>query len=198
MNLGIGDQNVVILTTPRTGSTALCYKISKELVGSKNYQEAFHPYWSTKDADALWQDFLQGKRFVCKIFPDHNITDQELDILCKDSFVIFLERTNLVEQIASYHVLSVTERPWFAKDDEQQSYTVDIDNTKISYSIRQILNLRQAAEVYRQRADISLKYEDIVDSIENEHIRKYDRPSNYTELIEKITKLLPIFIGDRK
>ena len=190
MNIGIGDQSVVVLTTPRTGSTALCRRLSDEN-GLVYYNEAFHPDYDI--SDRFWKDFDAGIKTICKVFPEHVISDEQLSMICDKSFVIFLERDNLVEQIASYHSLGVTNKPWFAKNEIGKPYEVSLDNTHISFSIRQIIKLRQSAEVYRSMADISLKYEDIVDLIENEHIRKYDRPENYEELLVKIKKLLPIF-----
>jgi LPS sulfotransferase NodH len=188
------DRNVIILSTPRTGSTALCRLVSDDnnLV---YHNEAFHP--DHDSSAAVWKDLREGVKFICKIFPNHNITEQQLDLLCSDSIVIFLERENLIEQIASYHSLGITNKAWYAKDEPAESYQVSLDSTKISYSIRQIIQLRQAAEAYRHRAHVLLKYEDIVDSIENDHTRRYHRPDNYDELSRKIQKLLPIFLGDR-
>jgi LPS sulfotransferase NodH len=189
------DRNVIILSTPRTGSTALCRLISDDnnLV---YYNEAFHP--DHDSSAAVWKDLSAGIKFIYKIFPNHNITEQQLDLLCENSLVIFLERENLAEQIASYHSLGITNKAWYAKDEPSNSYQVSLDSTKISYSIRQILQLRKDAESYRHRAHISLKYEDIVDSIENDHMRRYDRPDNYDQLLGKIQRLLPIFLGDRR
>jgi LPS sulfotransferase NodH len=188
------DRNVVILSTPRTGSSALCRRIADDnnLI---NHKEAFHP--DHDSSAAVWKDLSSGARFICKIFPNHNITEQQLDLLCEDSLVIFLERENLAEQIASYHSLGTTNKAWYAKDEPSHSYQVSLDSTKISQCIRRMLELRKAAEAYRHRAHISLKYEDIVDSIENDHMRRYDRPDNYDQLLGKIQRLLPIFLGDR-
>lgn len=193
MNLEIGDKNIIILTTPRTGSTALCRKLSDEF-DLKYYNEAFHPKYDS--SEEVWNSFHSGVRFICKIFPNHKITEQELDTLTKNSFVIFLERVNIVEQIASFHLLSQTEKPWYSKEEDRQVYTVDLDTTKVAYSIKQILALRQQAEKYRQLANIVLKYESIIDFIQNDHIRKYDHPTNYQDLILKIEQLLPIFTSE--
>lgn len=200
LNLNIKNQNVIVLTTPRSGSTALSNRLAKDF-NLKNYDEAFNSSIDQfpKNQNKLWESFDSGIKFICKIFPDHLITNENLNKLCNNSFVIFLYRENLIEQIASYHILITTNKPHYFKDEQNKEYQINLETTKLTFSIKNILLLRkQAFENYSQKATITLKYEDIVSNIENDQIKKYHHPSNYPELKSRIEKMLPIFVNNLK
>jgi len=187
------DTSVVILSTPRTGSTALC-RVLSERFGLIYHNEMFNSRYVNRQI--FWLDRSSTKHTVSKIFPNHDYNEEEFTKAIADSFVIFLERRNLLDQACSYYVLSQSNRPWFAVDERPSEYSVVLETTKIAESIRDLMRLREQAESYRQHAHMVLEYDDIVDQLGNSSIQEYVKPINYDQLRDIVSKLLSIL--DRK
>jgi len=185
------DCSVLILSTPRTGSTALCAMLSNKF-NLIDYNEIFHI--DAKNLDSFWNTFKNNTRVIFKIFPDQHtqFTEKEFQLLVDKSFVIFLERRDIANQVISYHIASRTNKPWFKKNEIINNYIVDEEN--IAVSVSNILKLRKEAEKYRKLADISLYYEDIVNDIVNKQIQEYPKPDNYDSLKTKIDNMLLKFL----
>ena len=182
------DRSVVVLTTPRTGSTALC-RVLSDKCNLEYFSEAFNPI--CKDSNKFWNYFEKDRKTIVKIFPDQqvNITEDQFNSIIKKSFVIFLDRKDIVSQITSYHILGVTQKAWYTHSETREEYVVNEYN--ILKSLVTLIELKNKAEKYRELADISLSYEDILDDIVNDHIKEYIRPVNYMNIKNKVEQLLP-------
>lgn len=187
------DQSVVILTTPRTGSTALC-RVLADKCNLVYCNEVFSPITTPARIKSFWDYFNRNINTVSKIFPDHHIrfTEEEFNKIISKSFVIFLERQDIANQVISYHILSRTNKPWYSKGELITEYLVD--ESEISVSVSHILKLRKEAEKYQQIANVSIVYEDIVNDIVNDHIIKYPKPKNYESLKIKVDNVLSNFL----
>ena len=182
------DKSVVILTTPRTGSTALC-RVLSDKCNLIYFNEAFNPI--CKDSTDFWDYFNKDHKTIVKIFPNHQeyLTEDQFNSIIEKSFVIFLDRKDIVSQITSYHILGVTQKPWYIHNEIKEEYVVTEEN--ILKSLVTLVELKTQAEKYRQLANVSLYYEDILDDIVNDHIKEYIKPINYMNIKNKVEQLLP-------
>lgn len=185
------DCSVVVLSTPRTGSTALC-KVLSDKCNLIDFSESFNPI--QPGSTNFWDYFENDCKTIVKIFPNHqdNLTEDQFNSLIKKSFVIFLDRKDIVNQITSYHILGVTQKAWYTHSETKEEYVVNEDN--ILKSLITLVELKNKAEKYRQLAHISLCYEDILDDIVNDHIKEYIKPVNYMNIKNKVEQLLPNFL----
>ena len=99
------DKSILILTTPRTGSNALCSVLEKK-TGLPNLAEIFHP--DSPLGIQEWVDKHQDRATIIKLFPDHVIDPMHYNKLLKNSFVIGLYRQDIVAQILSYVIANKT------------------------------------------------------------------------------------------
>jgi LPS sulfotransferase NodH len=187
------DKSVVILSTPRTGSTALC-RVLSDKCNLLYCNEVFHLDVNPAHIKSFWHYFNNNVKTAIKIFPNHHsqFTEDEFDKIINNSFVIFLERLDIAQQITSYHILSRTNKASYGKNEKTKDYLVDED--EISVSVSNILKLREDAEKYRKLANITLCYEDIINDIVNDHIKEYHKPVNYSSLKLKVDEVLSNFL----
>jgi LPS sulfotransferase NodH len=187
MNLTIPEnKSVVIFTSYRTGSTALCDYISKKYKLT-NFDEVFHGM--VPDRTKRFLDYKGN--YVIKIMPDQ-ITDRYgsfkygslLKKIVNESFIIKLTRADVVKQIASFYICCETDK-WHYKVPELISdYKINIHNT--DYPFDYIMSNNRQLENLEYCYDLVLTYEDL--EITNTDYKIYNKPTNYTELIEMITK----------
>jgi hypothetical protein len=189
MNLVIPEnKSVVIFTSYRTGSTALCDYISKKykLV---NFDEVLHVDFSKRLEN--FKAFLTShNKFVIKIMPDQ-ITNSNIEFinqLVTDSFLIKLERKNIIEQITSFYLCCETGNWHFTKFNNMQEYTVEIKPENFDYLIKYILNNNKNLNKLDYQYHLKLYYEDI-NNIDSQY-RIYQKPSNHLALTNAIKQKL--------
>lgn len=186
------NSSIVVLATPRTGSTALCLTLS-EKCNLIYCNEAFN---SINLKTSLFLNYFEkNKKTIVKIFPNHqdNLTQSQFNSIIEKSFVIFLDRRNVAEQIVSYHILAKTKKASYNTSETLTEYSVE--ETDIAKSVSSILKLREEAEKYRKLANVTLTYEDIIDHIVNPYITKYHKPTNYNSLKLKVDNTLSKFLS---
>ena len=64
------NKSILILTTPRTGSNALCSLLEKK-TGIINLAEIFHP--DSQQGVTEWLNKYQDRETIIKMFPNHTI-----------------------------------------------------------------------------------------------------------------------------
>lgn len=182
MNLTIPfGKSVVIFTSYRTGSTALCDYISKKYKLT-NFDEVLHNM-----VPARTSKFLAYKgNYVIKIMPDQ-LTDEYSSLLktiINNSFIIKLTRTNVIKQIASFYICCETAK-WHYKVSELTSdYKINIYNN--DYPFDYIISNNRQLENFKYHYDLELTYEDL--EIPNTDYKIYNKPTNYVKLIEMVTE----------
>ena len=194
LNIPFG-KSVVIFASYRTGSTALCDYISKKYKLA-NFDEVFHN--NVPERTARFLDYKGN--YVIKIMPDQ-ITDKYgsfkhsslLKKIVDDSFLIKLTRTDIIKQIASFYICCATDK-WHYKVPELTSdYKINIYNHDYPFDF--IISTNRQLENLGYCYDLSLVYEDL--EITNTEYKIYNKPTNYIELLEMITKKYELFLQTR-
>ena len=192
----IKNRSIVVLGAPRTGSTAFCYALSEKFM-IENYNEVFNPWNAKKEyrIKRFWNNFNLDTKNITKIFPRHDITQEEFELVIKDSFVISLRRRNLVEQIGSFYLLQVTKKAkYYQGQNPKDNWTIDISKNRLKKSIEMIISDVKLATEREKYADMILYYEDIMPELVNQIIKPYPKPTNYSKLLETIEILLPEYL----
>lgn len=177
---------IIILSSPRTGSTVLGDYLSKK------YNIAFfcEPDESEKLADLLNNT---KEEYILK-FHAKNLKKYPSQIISKifknDCFLIRIRRRNLVSQIASNYV-SLKRGRWNYKSDtviEPESMKIDTDLVDISIQTVKIYN--QYLETLVVTYDMDLYYEDIISDIQVTDYVITPKPLFYDELEDIILNKL--------
>jgi len=205
------DRSITIISSPRTGSTALCYRINPiipcffEIFNPIDNKEEFRQnFWSNYDADYLWS---------CKIFPQMvakyqinnkpviilGLLDQKLDPLLFDklsnkSRVFVLKRKDIVGQITSHYIMNETNKTYYSADESIADYTVDINEDRIDYIVKLILNCNIQANKFVDYSEDVIYYEDIKDSLNNHRIQPTINPKNYNDVRQQVEKQLKRYV----
>lgn len=180
------DKSILILTTPRTGSNALCSVLEKK-TGLPNLAEIFHP--DSPLGIQEWVDKHQDRATIIKLFPDHVIDPMHYNKLLKNSFVIGLYRQDIVAQILSYVIANKTNTySSDAKNLQLHRPAVEVSVPEFVTCGKMIVNQREEYLKNKDKFDIKLCYEDIVDDLAlcKDHVKlpkiaNYDRVRNNLE-----------------
>jgi LPS sulfotransferase NodH len=193
MNLNIPlGKSVVIFTSYRTGSTALCDFISKKY-NLTNFDEVFHNHIELQQRRKKFLNY-QGK-FVIKIMPDQ-ITNENKELivkLIKECFIIKLTRTDVIKQIASFYICCETNKWHYKVPEITSNYKINIYNN--DYLFDHIISTNQQLENLDYGYDLELAYEDL--EITNTDYKIYNKPTNYVELIEMVTQKYELLLRIR-
>ena len=185
MILNIDNKPIAIICAQRTGSTALSDCLARQY-NLTNFEEAFHP-----DCPQSAVDLSNTSRFLFNIKHDQ-INDsnfQQIINLYNQSFRIRLRRRDVVKQIVSYYLLCSTKIPHYRNPPSQETHNeVHIDMKLLSYCVRAIKNCNQGLDDWSHSVDADLFYEDL--TFNNTVLHVYPKPSNYSVLIELVTKML--------
>lgn len=187
----IKKRPIVIISGPRTGSTALAYHIANlyptvPFFNEPNFTPALMDKFidysiATKKNDYILK--LLGSSLNC--YPADTIAT----IFSNEAFRIKISRRNIIEQMASYYVAHCRDM-WIyteANDTYQDLTKIDInfDLLKIRYSIGRVLHDNDILS--KISADVELYYEDVINILSP--IKKTPLPANYGLLVDIIKKL---------
>jgi len=198
----IKEKSVVVIGSPRTGSTAFCIKLAKDL-GIPYYHEIFrvtdHPNYNDKIIERIsnyWDNQKNGERTLVRYFPSHReLTPEETDSVFNNSFVINLKRKNLVQQISSFYLVQQTQKSRFYIDEEvEENWKIKINEDLVKFAIERILFYIKESNIRELRADMTLYYEDIKSELTNGSIKPYPKPVNYGLLKKRVIELLPDYL----
>jgi LPS sulfotransferase NodH len=182
------NKSVIIFSSYRTGSTALCDYFAKEY-GLGNFDEVFHECVPIRTEN--FKKFIKSNgNFVIKIMPDQ-INDSNIDFvnqLAANSFLIKLSRKNIVKQITSLYLCYKTDQWHFKKTDNSQPYTVPINPEHFENTIEYILKNNSALDMFDYLYDLKLYYEDLA-TVDTQYA-VYHKPSNYQDLVNAIEEKL--------
>lgn len=192
---------ILILSTPRTGSTALLKYIQKQCsVDTEIFMEPTTGNWQPDSTD--WQTGEEMDRFVkiasntsnfivkdhIHTFYKHSLQHQHL-LLSTATFKIRLQRRNFAEQVASRYIV------WCRKE---WHYTVDkVDKTIYNVPIRSdviwqiaitLRKINQQLEHTNIQFDLDLFYEDLCSlfDLDSTGFLETPKPANYEDLVNYI------------
>jgi LPS sulfotransferase NodH len=181
------DKTILILTSYRTGSTALCDLVSTQhnLI---NCGELFH---FVEDPSSYTT--FKHKNIVLKIMPDQIPPGDYWNDLIDKSYVIGLYRNNIAKQIASFYISHRTRKWHFEKKDSlNKDYNVEIDLLDLEDQIRYILKMNSIYHSYFKKfIHIELSYETLYENLAETNYQVNAKPNNYIEIVDTISKLLP-------
>lgn len=194
----IDKKPIVIMSVPRSGSTAL----GRYLENAMNLTFFSEPeYLGT---GKQFRDFAaQRKDYVVKFhYYDRSRYNYLLDYLTKsaETFKIRLRRKDVIKQTASHYIAHTKNdirgvEMWHASTperfkiltDEVASLPIDIDRLK------ELLILCKTRDDELSRStvdfDLDLFFEDIVPFLEQSVIREFPKPKNYLEILETTTEI---------
>jgi len=180
------NKSILIMTTPRTGSNALCSILEKK-TGLVNLAEIFHP--KSPLGIQEWVSKYQNRATIIKMFPDHKIDPEHYTTLLKNSFVIGLYRQDIVAQILSYVIASKTNI--YSSHDQNYRPAISIAPQEFATCGRMIVDQREEYLKNQDKFDIELCYENIVDDLAecHDHV-KLTRIANYDQLRANLEDLL--------
>jgi len=175
---------VIIVANYRTKSTALLNSIG-HMYKVKKYGEPGAPHLPDRKKKFLNHFYSGDKNYVVKTMADQLKNLHELmTLLQSDCFKIKLTRKDILEQIVSHYISSMT-KTWVQHIPTRDSYTVGIDYELINKSINYILYNNKELENIKIQFDIITTFEELGDNIPCTRIYKTTRPKNYN-LIKKI------------
>ena len=181
---------VLILSTPRTGSTVLGMYI-------KSLCEKDILYWPEPDDTGHLDKFLKyfeySKYFILKThyINLHRYGTEVSDYLLNQTYKIRIRRKDFVKQIASLHTAIVRNNGYHFRNKDQLNFsdTIPINVDHIQTHIEYLKNANAMLDTAPVDFDLDLYYEDLP-TIDDAGFYITPKPSNYDELLYTIKKLV--------
>jgi hypothetical protein len=198
---------VLILSTPRTGSSALgsylCSIIGKDMTFFNE------PDFALDSHMPVFENYYKNSnRFILKLhaFNTHLYRKDIIEYLTTsdDVYRISISRKNVVEQIASYYIAQLRDKKFhynFKHELSKYDDIVSLDIHTLNVCIKKILEANMSLEKTSVKFNEHVFYEDIPDmkvvdtswwreSQENAEFFKTPKPKNYDELCKVIRALM--------
>ena len=181
----IKGQSIVLLSSYRTGSTALCRLLSTHFK-LLNLDELFH----RNNDPATYNDYIKNP-CVVKIQPDQ-IIQSHWNNLTANGYVIGLSRRSLLDQIASFYCCNVTGIWHRYSDCSRQEYEIEWTKHDLEDQCRYIIKMNKEYKKLKQICATEFFYEDICDDLQHSGMKPTVRPSNYQDLLQAIHNCLTL------
>ena len=181
---------VIIVSTPRTGSTALQQVICKHH-GLDGFNEA---HWEPDYFKYFLEYQRQNTKFCLKVHSCdlYNFADTINLFGHENIYWISLRRRDIVDQIASFYLARKRDKWFNYGNDEYEDYVIDIDKKDLSDTIFATLKYKNCFNDLNFKFDMDLYYEDL--ELGDADTILTDYPENYNELKDLITKELEVFL----
>jgi LPS sulfotransferase NodH len=167
------DRSIVVLSSPRTGSTLLAMMLTNKL-GYKLFSEpagvALHELFLYKE---------HGKKFVVK---EHALRFMHYpsSFHNQDMYVIRLRREDVADQVLSCYIANQRKK-WFYHDIEKPD-SIQIDDTQLTSTLNYIKKFNDYTDAYKGKVDIDLYYEDLSNIDYNGNTIPTPKPTNHDQL----------------
>lgn len=185
----INDGNVrfpiVIISTPRSGSTALARHLQSKF---NNIETFIEPEQTYKSLTEFIEYNNQNKKYIVKthyihlhLYPDEL---QEYLLNSDEPYRICIERQDTVKQVLSMYVEKQRQRWTYHRGDTFEKDIINIDDDKI---LETIYYYEQQSDWLREstiKFDEKIMYEDC--EFDNINLIKTPRPKNYDEVYNAI------------
>lgn len=182
---------ILIISTPRTGSTALLHTMV-EKYGYKNWFSEPDYTPNLHNIDDFHNFFDNSKDFIVKIHA-LNLKKYRPDVQdylksSPDPYRIKIQRRDIIAQIVSLYILRITNklhtRPW----EKQKEFYVTIDDKKIIDTIQTITEHLNYYQTNFNSVDQILYYEDLL--LTDSMVIKNLQPTNYDVLYKTVQDLV--------
>jgi len=186
---------VIILSSPRTGSTILAHDIQEELnKQGKSFQVFNEPITGSQHDSFL---SCKNKDYILKIhahdlikYPTH-ILDMIKDRSC---FLIRIRRRNIEDQILSWCIAGQTRGLGYYNPFGIEQHLLDSNKTlivsrdEIIKKVRSIIKFNNMLDEIDVKFDLDLFYEDL--NFKSTHMIKAPKPINHEKIREVINDVL--------
>jgi LPS sulfotransferase NodH len=179
----IEGQCIVLLSSYRTGSTALC-RLLATCFKLPNLDELFH--WNNDPA--IYGDYKK-QPCVVKIQPDQIVQPYWND-LTSNAYIIGLTRRSLMDQIASFYCCHATGIWHSYAGHSRQEYKIEWTKHDLEDQCRYIIKMNKTYQDLRHICAQEFLYEDICDELQDSGMERMIPPSNYAQLLEDIADCL--------
>ncbi len=198
---------VLIISTPRTGSSALGSYLCSILGDDMTFFN--EPDFALDSHMPVFEEhYKNSKRFILKIHAYNMIFYKKnlIDYLATSDEVyrISISRKNVVEQIASYYIALVRNKKFhynFKDELEEYNDVLPLDIHLLNGSIKKILEANESLKRSNVKFDEHVFYEDIPDmkvvdtswwrsSEGNAEFLRTPKPKNYEEICKVIAALM--------
>jgi len=189
--LTINQTPILILSSPRTGSTVLGEYIKQQCV-NKSIPYFAEPDYEIDTMNRFTNFFSKSKYFILKMHYSHlyRYNEEIQNFLLYDPQVyrVRIQRKDVNKQIASWYIALCRDNSWHFKSDQQLHDTIEIDKYKIDYCIGWIKYCNQVLAECTLNFDQDLIYEDLPE-MKNMGYLKSPEPSNYLEILDMVKTL---------
>jgi hypothetical protein len=183
---------ILILSSPRTGSTVLGSYIQKLCTVDTHYFNE-PDYNGVQGMEEFYHYFSQSKDFILKCQYVHlqRYRNDISDYLLSNAYKIRIRRRNFIDQVASIYIATARGKKWhFKKKDEltlADSIPIDLEIIKKHMSYIKYANYELNSTPIN--FDLDLFYEDLPKMTDVDYYI-VPKPSNNDELLDTITKLI--------
>jgi len=178
---------IVILSSKRTGSTALAMDISTQ---HENVPLLIEPSESN-EMPKLLSLMLNKVPYILKIHAYDLLNFYPSDVrevVIQAPTLIRIRRKNLIDQLASHYLASYRNIWGYDQNSPSFSESIIIDPNRMARSISFISAYNRAVNNYKIAFTMDKYYEDLL--IVNANTRKTPYPNNYNNLLNEFAKLL--------
>ncbi len=189
---------VIILSTPRSGSTFLSHILNQQIdTSEKKIKLYIEPtYYNVYNLQQSLDYFSFSDDYILKVHAKDLLEQYPHKIIKriknKEIYVIKLVRNNFVEQIASVYLAMLRKKFFYLRTDIQQnqfSNIIPIDTNVIQKRINFLNEHIQSQNYFDPYIDKIIRYEDIC-GYENHKTFITPKPENYKQLLDVINVLL--------
>jgi LPS sulfotransferase NodH len=172
--------SIAVVTSYRTGSTALCDYLSNYL-SIPNFDEAFHRCNNPE----TYKNYQYKEHCVLKIMQDQLIEPYWTDV--KDRFILVgLYRRDLARQAASWYIsMQLGDYHLTVDDSHKSAYEIPIYIWDIENTCKSVHKFNKLYQEKRSLFTAEFTYEDIQDEFSNKNTKyvRYTKPTNYYEIL---------------
>lgn len=191
----INKRPIVVLSAPRTGSTALTAYIRK-----MSNDSSIQAFYEPDAVGGRMNEFLQvynsdSKNFIVKTHL-MNIERYSPEIAnfftTSDSvFRIRIQRKDLIKQIVSYYIAVSRGNKWHYRNVNELDIVdnISIDNSMLQNHVKHIIRGNKILKESKINFDLNLFYEDLPE-MNNLSFYINPKPVNYQEIFDAVTKIV--------
>jgi len=181
---------VVILSSNRTGSTALAYEVVHKLKDTTNDLKLFNEPGIVNNVSEVVTAIDNNEPYVLKVHAGdlHKYPNKIKDIISKhDCFLIRMRRKDVIAQLVSQYIGLQRDKWNYTNEAYYKNNVQDIDPgsvVQILSIFNHILSYNKSLDEYSANFDLDLYYEDL--EFINNHYVKTPKPNNYNSLYESM------------
>jgi LPS sulfotransferase NodH len=172
--------SIAVVTSYRTGSTALCDYLSNHL-NIPNFDEAFH---QSNDPET-YKNYQYKEHCILKIMQDQVVEPYWTDV--KDRFTLVgLYRRDLARQAASWYMsMQLSDYHLTVDDLPKAAYEIPIYIWDIENTCKSVHKFNKLYQEKRSLFTAEFAYEDIQDEFSSKNTKyvRYTKPTNYYEIL---------------